>query len=145
MPVSFNTAWEETIAAVATPDATASGGTFLIFFNVEGGTPVEVQAVANNSNTAYWALARMFLRAYPSGTIVDTVVSGLYAYGGYYAGGTVYAPMSVARISAFIRQVTLPAGTTYVALSLRADSNRTNSYVGRVYSPRSMAVLQLKR
>lgn len=145
MPVSFNTAWEETIATVATPDATASGGTFLIFFNVEGGTPVEVQAVANNSNPAYWALARMFLRAYPSGTIVDTVVSGLHAYGGYYVNGTVYAPMSVARISAFIRQVTLPAGTTYVALSLRADSNRPDSYVGRVYSPRSMAVLQLKR
>lgn len=131
----FVTVHKSDIAFCAAPYV-ENGGPVKVAYTIEGITPTAIYA--KNLYSDNWCYTCITLRAdSTSGDVLNTVVLAPTA--------DTTAKTSVARIHSFERQVTIPAGTSYVVLCLEAYSSIADFNVWRNWTPRSMSTMQVRR
>lgn len=135
MSATVSTPYREVVAAVYQPYL-AAGGPVLVTYTPEGGTATEI--TTNHLQSGYYWQAKILLTADSGfGPLLDTVVAGPQTSSA--------VSVSRARTYGFQRQVIMPAGTQYICVTFAVESNRGIANIWRVWTPRAISTVQLRR
>ena len=137
MPAIYS-AFRQNVIQIYAPVPTAGSAEALVTFSVEGASPLQMQLRGYAYNICWIDI----VCRNGGGGIVG--VHNVVTASGVWVGGSWYA--SIARTYGFTRQITIPATTVYVGVDIAGDaSNFSTQIMHRIYSPRSLTVLQTKR